>query len=183
MKDARLYKSEVIDHDAYPTQAAIQISWVDVPWANRYSVYRIEGQKKSLVSQTSEMTEAYDRRAVQAMPSYEVVAERIGDISFEDMSFLTVEDEERDAQDMAIRMQSKRGDWRGHDKIGCDLDRYIGKANTPETAADIQESVESGLTDDLRFESVEIRVVPTAVDRVSVYAFHEGAYAKEDVSL
>ena len=183
MRDARLYRNEVVAHEVYPTQAAIQISWADVSWANRYSVYRIEGQKKTIVSQTSEMTEAYDRRAVQAMPSYEVVAERIGDIRFDDMSFLTVEDGERDAQDMAIRMQSKRGDWKGHDKIGCDLDRYIGRANTAETAADIQESVEAGLTEDLRFDSVEVRVVPTAVDRVSVYAFHEGAYAKEDVNL
>lgn len=183
MKDARLFKSEVIEHDSFPTQAAIRVSWEPKEWASRYSVYRIEAGKKVLVSQTRTMNEAYDRRAEEAMPSYEVVAERIGDISFEDMSFLTVEEGERDAQDMAIRMQSRKGDWKGHPEIGCDLHRFIGERNTAETGAAIQEAVEEGLVAGGRFDTVEVRVVPTAMDRISIYAFHEGAYAREDVAL
>lgn len=183
MKDARLFKGEVIEHDSFPTQAAIHVSWEARAWANRYSVYRIESGKKVLVSQTRTMTEAYDRRSQEAMPLYEVVAERIGDISFEDMSFLMVEDGERDAQDMAIRMQSRKGDWKGHSEIGCDLHQFIGQRNTAETGAAVQEAVEEGLVSGGRFDTVEVRVVPTAMDRLSVYAFHEGAYAREDVAL
>lgn len=183
MRDARLYKSESIEYDTYPTQAAIHVSWEEKEWANRYSVYRIEGGKKSLMVQTSTMTETYDRRSNEAMPLYEVVAERVGDIEFDDMSFLMVEDAERDAQDMAIRMQSKRGDWKGHDKIGCDLNRFIGQPNTQLTAAEVHESVVDGLTEDGRFEEVEVRVVPTAIDRMSVFAFHGEAIAREDVTL
>ena len=183
MRDARFYEEQTVPHEVFPTQAAIQVSWEPVDWANRYSVYRKEGGKRILVGKTSVMTELYDRRAREAMPLYEVVAERIGDIAFEDLGFATVEGPARDAQDMAIRMQSDKADWKGHPTIGCDLGGFIGRRNTEETAAEVAEAVEAGLTAEGRFDAVEVRVVPVAIDRLSVYAFHEGAYAKEDMTL
>ncbi|MBA4293721.1 hypothetical protein C0431_12235 [bacterium] len=159
------------------------MTWEEREWANRYAVYRIERGKRVLLTSTSKMTFTYDRRAREAMPMYEVVAERIGDIEFEDMAFALVQDEERDAQDIAIRMQSKKGDWRGHESIGCDLHQFVGQPNTALTAAEIVDAVTDGVTAEGRFDEIEVRVVPTAIDRVSVYAFNGEAYAKEDVAL
>lgn len=183
MRDAHLFKNETLTHESFPTQAAIHISWHAVPWANRYSVYRIEAGKRAHVAHTSTMTEYYDRSTNGAVPEYEVVAERIGDISFEDQDILLIEGQALDAQDMAMRMQSKKGDWKRHDELGCELHSFIGAKNTPDTADEIRLSVGEGLLYGSRFDEVDVRVVPTSLEKVSVYAFHEDAYAREDVSL
>ncbi|MGF0347786.1 hypothetical protein ACQR3P_29520 [Rhodococcus sp. IEGM1300] len=183
MRDAHLTRQETLEAEVFPTQAAIHLTWTAKPWADRYSIYRIEGGKRVHVAHTSTMMEYYDRSAKGVLPEYEVVAERIGDISFEDQDILIVEEQHLDAQDMAIRMQSKKGDWAGHEKLGSDLQTFIGERNTPETAEGIRASVEEALLYKARFNEVEVRVIPVAMNKMSVYAFHDEAYAREDVSL
>lgn len=183
MRDAHLSRQETLELEVFPTQAAIHLTWTARSWANRYSIYKIEGNKRVHVAHTSTMAEYYDRSAKGAIPEYQVVAERIGDISFEDQDILLVEDQKLDAQDMAVRMQSKKGDWAGHEQLGSDLHAFIGERNTPETADEIRASVEDALLYKARFDEVEVRVIPVAMNKMSVYAFHDEAYAREDVSL
>lgn len=182
MNDAVFYEEKPIASDVIPYQNYTEIRWTLDPWANRYAIYRTTNKKK-LIGHAEGLGFFHDRDRDVFIGDYEVMAERLGDISFEDGSIRMVRDEKLAAQDMMLRMESNKGDWKDHEQLGANLSQYVGKRNTRETAGNIEDSVREACLYGGRFDGVEVRVIPTQADRLSIYTFTEDAVASKEVEL
>lgn len=182
MNDAVFYEEKSIPSEVIPYQNYTEIRWTLDAWANRYAIYRTTNKRK-LIGHAQGLGFFHDRERDDLIGEYEVIAERLGDISFEDGSIRLVQDENLAAQDMMMRMESNKGDWKEHAELGANLSQYIGKRNTRATASEIEDSVREACMYGGRFDGVEVRVIPTQADRVSVYTFTEDAVASKEVEL
>lgn len=182
MNDALFYESKPLACDVIPYQQYTEIRWQVDQWANRYAIFKTT-DKRRLLGHSESLGFYHDRSNDALVGDYEVIAERIGDISFEDGGIRMIADERLDAQDMMIRMESEKGDWKNHEEMGASLSQFIGMRNNQETASDIEEAVSEALLYGDRFDDIDVRVVPTADDRLSVFTFADQAVASKEVEL
>lgn len=182
MNDALFYEQKSIPCDVMPYQQYTEIRWNLDSWANRYAIYKTT-DKRRLLTHSEGLGFYHDRTSDPMLGEYEVIAERIGDISFSDGGIRTVADGLLDAQDMMLRIESSKGDWKNHEELGASLSGFIGRKNTAVTANEMQEAVEEGVSYQGRFDDLEVRIVPTAVDRLSIFTFAGEAVASKEVTL
>lgn len=67
--------------------------------------------------------------------------------------------DEQVIQEVIFRLKTTKGDWVLSPEIGCSLEEFIGKPNTPLTHAAIEERIRRALTNDLLLALPEIHVV------------------------
>lgn len=72
-----------------------------------------------------------------------------------------VHGDEQIAQEVIFRLRTVKGDWVLSPNIGCSLEEFIGKPNTPLTHTAIEERIREALTFDFLLAYPEITVVDT----------------------
>lgn len=82
----------------------------------------------------------------------------------------TVHQDEEKLQLISSRLRTENPDWYLYESVGASLTDFIGRVNSPDTALEIENRVESTLirNDAFLSEELEINVVPTSRSEVLV---------------
>jgi hypothetical protein len=79
-------------------------------------------------------------------------------------------------------IKTNNPEWGNHPDIGADLDDFIGRSNTRETAKEVEEHMRDAIRKQFPDQGLDIRVVPLGRHQIGVYVAF-GTYANDQRKL
>lgn len=88
-------------------------------------------------------------------------------------------------QQILTRVQSSAGDWRLQPSIGANLNRFLGKPNTPTLGTNIKNSVVNALTSGafLRASELQVEVFPISKQEIAILVIIQPSGDRSQIRL